>query len=352
MLLRKFLPKIILLILLVTTFTGCSIIETIQPQYSSTTSPIIKATTINTPSPNATLSTILTITNSPTPELSLSGVIACSNLSRVRAPIVSIDLENKIIQDLSNSGSASLSWSPDGLWLVFDGMFSPSQQSDLYKVKADGSELTRLTNSPQGKSDVAWSPDGRSIIFAYSNKGNPTDLAIIGKDGSSYYLLTGTKGSERNPTWSPDGKQIAYTYSENDRASEELWIMDAYGKNPKRLSAVPFVYGGIDWSPNGEWIAFVSGENADECGDIYIIRPDGSELSRLTHLPGCANAVVWSPNGDFLAFIGSEKNYGNIMDGKSQIYVMELASKAIVAITNDKGWFIRDIDWGVKTKSK
>jgi Tol biopolymer transport system component len=338
-------PKIILHMLLVITYAGCSIIETIKPQHTSTTSPIIETITINTPSHDVTPSIILTPTNSPTPELTLSGVIAFTNTSRSYSPIALLDLENGNIKDFSNNGIGSLSWSPDGLWLAFDGGIPLSQQLDLYKMRDDGTKLTRLTNSPQGKFDVAWSPDGSSIIFAYSNKGNPTDLAIIREDGSSSRLLTSTKGSERHPAWSPDGKQIAYTFSERYRDPEELWIMDAYGINPVRLSAAPFVYGGIDWSPNGEWIAFVSGEKANECGDIYVIKPDGSELSRLTDLSGCAHDVAWSPDGKYIAFIGSGDEIGNISEWGWQIYILDYLNKSVVAVTDEKEWILRNLEW-------
>lgn len=349
---KSFLSKYSLVLLFVAAFAGCSETPTAQPIQTSTLIPTTVPKLSNTPTLGVIPSVSPMPTMLPTPKLTLSGVIAFTNASRTRFPIALLTLGNGVIQNISQNGSDSLSLSPDGQWLVFDGGIPPAQQSDIYKVKADGSEFTRLTNSPQGKYDVAWSPDGSSIIYAYSNKGLPSDLALISADGQTSRILTATKGSERYPAWSPDGVQIVYLYSENNQSPQELWIMDANGKNARQLEAVPFALGSIDWSPAGDWIAFVSGEKANECGDIYVIKPDGSDLSRLTNLSGCANAVVWSPDGNYLAFIGSDKSYGNIMDGGWQIYVMEFASKAIVAVTSDKEWFINDIDWGLKAVSK
>ena len=38
---------------------------------------------------------------------------------------------------------------------------------------ADGSNLTRLTDSPANDSNPRWSPDGTKIAFASENDGNP-----------------------------------------------------------------------------------------------------------------------------------------------------------------------------------
>ena len=54
--------------------------------------------------------------------------------------------------------------SPDGLVIVFS---SPRTGSgDIYQIDRDGSQLVRLTNSPDFETDPLFSPDGTAIAFA------------------------------------------------------------------------------------------------------------------------------------------------------------------------------------------
>ncbi len=61
--------------------------------------------------------------------------------------------------------------------------------------------------------------------------------------------------------WSPDGKQLVYLHREKD-VGEQIWIMNADGSRPRRLSHP--VEGGINrvwkyrpsWSPSGEFIMY------------------------------------------------------------------------------------------------
>src|SRR5205085_5968018 len=75
------------------------------------------------------------------------------------------------------------------------------------------------------------------------------------------------------PTLSPDGAQpcvsvTAYDMKENNgRAS--LWLLSAFGGEPRRLTTMGDKDGEPRWSPDGRWIAFVAkrsgaGQDADD----------------------------------------------------------------------------------------
>ena len=56
-------------------------------------------------------------------------------------------------------------------------------------------------------------------------------------DGNNQTRLTFTAGFDAFPEWSPDGTKIAFT---SDRAAlDDIWVIDADGSNPTRLTAGP-----------------------------------------------------------------------------------------------------------------
>lgn len=343
---KLFIP-ICFAILLLSSLIGCAERATTNQVPSSTSFPTsTKAVkNIDTPIVNSTQRT--TLIPSPTSQAIFRGEIAISGHHRVHSSIRLLNLENGAIQSVSGMGSGSISWSPDGQWIAFEGGIPGTQRSDIFLIKLEKNEIKRLTNSSQGETDLNWSPDGRFIVYTYNNHSEPSNLALINIDNGETSLLTATKGYEHHPVWSPDGRQIAYLYFENTLPSE-LWVMDIDSRNSNTLIETPIAFSKIDWSPDGEWIVFISAENTNDCGDIFIVRSDGSDLSRLTNLPGCATDVIWSPDGEYLAFVGRNKS---IMKGW-QIYVIDATGKNIVAVTGEEELSINDIDWSLTTFSK
>jgi Tol biopolymer transport system component len=88
-------------------------------------------------------------------------------------------------------------------WIAFVRLTSQTA-SDLYLVRPDGSDLTRLTDTPRLEYFPAWSPDGRQLAFA-SNRGTSWDIYVLRFDGTEPVQITSSPGNEALPAWSPDG---------------------------------------------------------------------------------------------------------------------------------------------------
>jgi hypothetical protein len=114
-------------------------------------------------------------------------------------------------------------WSPDGSSIVFTR--NSGGPIDLWIVNVDGSverQLTRFEDqSSSAPSDPDWSPDGSRIVFAAAAPGAerkdhrdpPRDLWVIDADGTNLTRLTDTPQDEIDPSWSPDGEAIAFLSS-------------------------------------------------------------------------------------------------------------------------------------------
>ena len=108
---------------------------------------------------------------------------------------------------------------------------SVEDRRDIYVMNADGSEVTRLTDSDIGGAHPTWSPDGRRIAFVSYRHGQ---IYVMNADGSEVTRLTDDDfGGVDAPAWSPDGRHIAFhSYGFNN----SIYVMKADGSEVTRLT--------------------------------------------------------------------------------------------------------------------
>ncbi len=154
---------------------------------------------------------------------------------------------------------------------------------ELYLVNADGSHLTRLTNTAESEEFPTWSPDRQYIAYSSSRDGN-AEIYVINADGSGRVRLTNNPAKDQFPAWSPDGQRIAF--ASGAAGHEAIYVIGADGRHPTRLTDDV----GADfsaWSPDGRLLAFKG-----EGGKIVIMRADGS--TQVT-IPVMASQFAWAP---------------------------------------------------------
>jgi dipeptidyl aminopeptidase/acylaminoacyl peptidase len=115
------------------------------------------------------------------------------------------------------------------------------------------------------------------------------------------------------PALSPDGAQVCVSVTsfgmEENKARSSLWLLSAFGGEPRRLTASGERDAEPRWSPDGHWIAFIAkrpGAGADKGDDepqLYLIAPDGGEARRVTAMPTGVSAIKWFPDSQRLAFV-------------------------------------------------
>jgi Tol biopolymer transport system component len=192
------------------------------------------------------------------------------------------------LTDCHSCADFSPDWAPSGQLIVFSRtVFSRTADrgTSLYTVRADGSQLTKITSSLVA-ANPRWSPDGREIAFGEGGK-----VFTVDADGSDQKLLpAGASGNGRGTlSWSPDGTKLAYftTPGAGSRVAE-LWTMNRDGSEKRRLfyHSVDHFWGWAPpiWSPDGKQIAFSS-------GGTFVVDSDGTGLRRLSTVS--ANGLTW-----------------------------------------------------------
>jgi WD40 repeat protein len=206
-------------------------------------------------------------------------------------------------------GLPSVAWSPDGKRLLAVSEY----RVYLAQVTGDGvgpfvdtgfdtggaTACNHKTGHRNPCQDAAFTfaPDGEHIAFVQRCTWSaPGCMFITTMDlrTGERTELTETQRNARHgvalPAWSPDGSSIAFTTETNQFLSEsevpiaKLSIVDADGRNLRRLDLGNLSVAAPQWSPDGNLIAFTSGAWLGDVfvQDIYTVRPDGSDLRQLT----------------------------------------------------------------------
>lgn len=115
--------------------------------------------------------------------------------------IFTMDVEGKnhvrISEGLQGIGG-SLDWSPDGNFLlVYAG---PFEDKDIFKLEVPGGKAFQLTNGGNN-AGASYSPDGLYIVFNSMRNDEQADLYIMRADGTNQVQLTNHPEPDWGPKW-------------------------------------------------------------------------------------------------------------------------------------------------------
>jgi TolB protein len=219
--------------------------------------------------------------------------------------------------------------SSDGRAVVFTSARAGS--NDIFVTDIDGLDAWNLTGDAKiaGTATSAndgwarWSPDGRRIAFHSSRDGN-FEIYVMDADGSYPTRVTNHPGVDQYPDWSPDGHRIAF------RRDLDIWVTDLRdltdgGADPAyRLTDAPPLNQMPAWSPNGQKIAFMSAR-AGYCA-VFVMNADGTDQRNLTPKDAassdaefCSRAPAWSQSGRQIYFTSFRRE----TQGDTEIFVMD-----------------------------
>jgi Tol biopolymer transport system component/DNA-binding winged helix-turn-helix (wHTH) protein len=198
-------------------------------------------------------------------------------------------------------GDASPLVSPDGKMLAFVRLVA-FEAADLYLMRLDGGQPSRITFDGQAKWGLAWTADSREVVLAIRKKGTFRLWRVSITGGEPRAITSGAQDSY-SPAIARHGDRLAYAV---DRRDINLWMMSIIGTSIPRAGApsrfIASKRGQADprYSPDGRKIAFQSGRSGPN--EIWISDADGQDTMQLTHMGGSSGSPRWSPDGSQIAF--------------------------------------------------
>jgi Tol biopolymer transport system component len=206
---------------------------------------------------------------------------------------------------------------------------------DLFTANQDGTQLVQLTTERGYDAEGAFSPDGGQIVFcstraAYDHELTPDEQARLAKDpawfGDIYLMdaagknprrLTTAAGYDGGPFFTPDGSRIVWRRFDASGMNADVFTMKTDGSDVRRVTDFKSMSWAPFFHPSGEYLVFTSNKLGFENFELFIVDHDGKkEPVRVTFTAGFDGLPVFSPAGDQLCWTS-----GRTADGKSQLFM-------------------------------
>jgi TolB protein len=169
----------------------------------------------------------------------------------------------------------------------------------------------------------------RGEIVFQSDREGPTRLFILDL-GTQQQRRVGTAGNwlDEEPAWSHDGRRIAFSSTRAGGNNLDIWVMNADGSNPLRLTDHVAPEQDPAWAHDDQSLFFTA--ERDGRGEIYRVWLQDKRVERITNSIDRAIMPATSRDGRYLAYAAQ-----TIMN--FQIHLIDLTTGARRRITSGGG---------------
>ncbi|HEM46480.1 MAG TPA: peptidase M28, partial [Alphaproteobacteria bacterium] len=191
----------------------------------------------------------------------------------------------------------------------------------------------RLTEAFGYDAEASYSPDGRLIVFA-SNRhafapgsgvdrerlerdpGYFIDLYVMDAHGREVRRLTTSPGYDGGPFFSPDGTRIVWRRFSEDGALAEIHTMRVDGSDEQAITDMGVMSWAPFYHPSGDYVIFTTNQHGFDDFELYVVDALGRHAPvRVTETPGFDGLPVFSPDGSELVWTSNRT-----ADGTSQLF--------------------------------
>ncbi|HXM35990.1 MAG TPA: S9 family peptidase [Pyrinomonadaceae bacterium] len=229
-----------------------------------------------------------------------------------------------------------VSWAPDRSGLIFAKAVGGDENSQLYWMAPDGSQIRAVTNDPKVRYNFGgWSRDSKKISYA-SNKRNRDffDVYVMDVSTGREELVYQQDGSNQPVAWSMEGRQLVVSHS-NEQLSldNDLYLVEIATKGAVHLTphegAAQFE--DVHFQPNGHSL-FLTTNVAREFQSLAELNLRTKRIDILDDTPWDVGSVAESQSGGRLAYTINR-------DGFSELYVRTLDTdgKPLITVPGPKG---------------
>ena len=217
-------------------------------------------------------------------------------------------------------GDSQPQWSPDGRYISFvsargQGAGEEAPRPQIYIMRADGGEASKLTDAKEGVGSYAWAPDSTRVAFVTTDARSSDDEASIKR-----------RDDER--------------VFEGDFRFQHLWTIDVATKTATQITTgkTMTIDGGVSWSPDSTRLVFGGKQTTmlrDNRSDIFMADVAAKRIDKISTNPGGDSQAQWSPAGTQIAWLAEPGNPAPIGDGTlpsyiglSHLMIYDVASKS------------------------
>ncbi len=179
---------------------------------------------------------------------------------------------------------------------------------EIYLLDCVKNNILRLTNNEYTDSYPVFSPDGSKIAFESDRDYFAgEEIYLMDADGKNQVRLTYTNplSRDRSPVFTHDGSKIVFVSNRDGVDNQEIYSMDITGSNQINLTNSSGNDVNPAFSPDNTEIAYVSNNDDVDVYGIYKMNTDGSGKIKLASVGQSPN---FSPDGKHIVFHAMVQN--------------------------------------------